>query len=408
MLFCAQLASGFGDWAGRLALSVVVYERSNSALWAASVTAVSLLPWVGLGQMIATLADRYGRIAMMIACDVVRALLFLALLVEMPLSVVLLIAFLSGLLAPPFAAARSTAMVELIDPATYGKALKLWGATYQFEAIFGFALGGVLVATAGVNTAIALNAVTFLVSAAFLVPLCGSTASVVHGAPQAGLAGLRAGMKVWREDAQLRRALMLFVTVGSFSVLPEALAVAFVAETELPDVFVGLLIAAGAASSLVVMAMLPDLDSDEELLVSAGRRTAKYGAAAALMFAVVAAASGAIGVFDIDGWSVGALAVLAVAAYAVAGGLDSIGVPTNQVVGRRLPAESRTAAMSVGMGAAYSGQALVILVVGAVATVAPVAVVLAISMSCAAAVSVALARGREVVQPESSDASYVV
>lgn len=393
LLFCAQLASGFGDWAGRLALSVVVYDRSNSALWAASVTAVSLVPWVGPGQVIATFADRIGRVAMMVGCDVSRAFLFLVLLVDMPLPVVLCVAFLAGLLAPPFAAARSAAMVEVVEPEMYGKALKLWGATHQFEAIVGFALGGVLVAAAGVETAIVLNAATFLVSAAFLLPLWSSTASVVHGSPQAGLSGLRAGADVWRRDPYLRRALVMFVSIGAFSVLPEALAVAFVAETDLPDAFVGLLIAGGAAWSLVVMARLPDLDSDDELLVSAGRRTSKYGAGAAVLFLVVAAASGAIAFFDADGWSTTAVAVVALVSYAVAGGLDSIGVPTNQVVGRRLPGEGRTTAMSVGMGAAYSAQAVLILAVGAVATFVPVAVVLSVSMAGAALLSLWLARG---------------
>lgn len=46
-LMWAQLVSGLGDWAGRLALSVLVYDRSQSALWTAMVTVVSLLPWIG-------------------------------------------------------------------------------------------------------------------------------------------------------------------------------------------------------------------------------------------------------------------------------------------------------------------------------------------------------------------------
>ena len=53
-VFVAQAASGFGDWAGRLALAVLVYQRSESAAWAAAVTIVSLLPWMGPGQLLAT------------------------------------------------------------------------------------------------------------------------------------------------------------------------------------------------------------------------------------------------------------------------------------------------------------------------------------------------------------------
>lgn len=397
LLFMSQLASGFGDWAGRLALSVLVYERSNSALWAAAVTAVSLLPWVGPGQVIATFADRLGRVTMMVGCDVARAVLYMVLLISMPLPVVLLVAFLAGLLAPPFTAARSAAMVDVIDPDTYGKALKLWGATHQFEAIVGFALGGVIVAAAGVDVAIIVNAATFVVSASFLLPLWSSAASTVHGAPRAVGAGLREGVRVWRTDPMLYRSLTMFVTIAAFSVVPEALAVAFVDEVGLPDVYVGLVIAAGAAWSLVVMARLPDLDSDEELLTSASARTARYGAGAAVLFAVVAVVTGAVDVFD-GGAGTTVVAAIALLAYAVAGGLDSIGVPTNQVVGRRLPLEGRTAAMSVGMGAAYSAQALAMLTVGAIATVVPVAIVLSGAMAVAAGVSLWFARAEQPVE----------
>lgn len=44
-VFAAQLVSGLGDWAGRLALSVLVVERSDSALLAALTIAVTLGPW---------------------------------------------------------------------------------------------------------------------------------------------------------------------------------------------------------------------------------------------------------------------------------------------------------------------------------------------------------------------------
>ena len=101
-----------GDWAGRLALTVIVYEQSNSPLWSSLVTAVSLLPWVGPGQLLATFADRLGRIAVMVGSDLLRAGLYLVLLVSLPLPVLLLVAFAAGLLTPPFVAARFRAMTE--------------------------------------------------------------------------------------------------------------------------------------------------------------------------------------------------------------------------------------------------------------------------------------------------------
>src|SRR5689334_10495510 len=79
-LWTAEVLSGMGDWAARLALSVLVLERTGSATVMALVTAASLVPWIGPGQVLATFGDRFGRRPVMIASDVVRATAFLALL----------------------------------------------------------------------------------------------------------------------------------------------------------------------------------------------------------------------------------------------------------------------------------------------------------------------------------------
>src|SRR5688500_5699655 len=83
-LWIADMISLLGDWAGRLALTVLVFERTGSDAWAAAVTAVSLAGFVGLGQVLATLADRYGRITLMLVADFARALLFFSMLLSMP------------------------------------------------------------------------------------------------------------------------------------------------------------------------------------------------------------------------------------------------------------------------------------------------------------------------------------
>lgn len=391
LLFGAQVASGFGDWAGRLAITVIVFERSDSVMWAAMVTAVSLLPWVGPGQLLATLADRLGRLTVMIVADLVRAAIYLVLLATLPLPVTLLLAFAAGMVTPAFAAARSAAMVDIIEPAMYGRALKLWGATVQFEAMIGFAVGGIIVGTVGVPAAIVFNAATFIVSALLLLPLRSTAAAEPRHEARVGIGGLVDGVRVWRSDPHLTKALLLFVVVGAFSILPEALAVPLVAESDLPDVFVGLLIAAGAGISMIVMATLPDLDDDEALIRTAGVRTARYALLASALFAVVA-------ILTSSGWSdarvaVAALpAIAALAAYAVAGGVDAVGVPTNQVVGRRLPAEGRAGAMAVGMGAGYGAQALMIAIVGSIASALSVAAVLSGALFVAGALSVWIIR----------------
>ena len=113
-LFGSQLVSGLGDWAGRLALAVVVFDRSGSTLWTAAVTVVALLPWLGPGQMLATLADRLGRVRIMVAADLVRAVLFAVMAAPLPTWALLVAAFLAGSCVPPFVAARGAAVVDVV------------------------------------------------------------------------------------------------------------------------------------------------------------------------------------------------------------------------------------------------------------------------------------------------------
>src|SRR3546814_511859 len=88
-LWVADMISLLGDWAGRLALAVLVLDRTGSPGWAAAVTAVSLAGFVGIGQVLATYADRFGRISVMLVADVARAALFGAMLLSVPIGGVL-------------------------------------------------------------------------------------------------------------------------------------------------------------------------------------------------------------------------------------------------------------------------------------------------------------------------------
>ena len=59
LLWGAEVFSQLGDWAGRLSLSVIVAEQTHSTLLTALVTTASVLPYIGIGQVLATYANRF-------------------------------------------------------------------------------------------------------------------------------------------------------------------------------------------------------------------------------------------------------------------------------------------------------------------------------------------------------------
>ena len=142
-LWTAQLLSVVGDQLARVALTVLVYDRTRSAFLAAVTFVVSIVPTFIGGVTLAWLADRYPRRAVMIACDVLRGLLVLVMVVPgLPLAGMVALLFLVTLIGAPFASARAATYPDVLTGDRYvlGTAVAL--TTYQFAQVLGFAAGG--------------------------------------------------------------------------------------------------------------------------------------------------------------------------------------------------------------------------------------------------------------------------
>jgi len=80
VLWFAQLLSIAGDQLARVALTVLVFDRTHSALWTGVTYAATYLPWI-LGITIAGLADKYPRRTLMILSDLGRAALVMVMVI---------------------------------------------------------------------------------------------------------------------------------------------------------------------------------------------------------------------------------------------------------------------------------------------------------------------------------------
>ncbi|MEO6318740.1 MAG: MFS transporter [Acidimicrobiales bacterium] len=340
-LWLADMISLLGDWAGRLALTVLVLDRTGSPAWAAAVTAVSLAGFVGIGQVLATLADRHGRIAVMLVADVARAALFFAMLISMPVGGLLVLAFLAGLATPPFEAARAAATPDLVPEETYGDALALAGISVQASLVVGYALGGVLLTLVSPETAIAINAVTFLISALLLLGLRNTPAAQPAEGHTSMKRSLGEGAAVLFGDRMVRRALVIVSVTGALGTVDEALVVPYGDGIGLGDGVFGLLAAAVPIGTLVATAAISSGTHDHHaLLRNAGWCGMVTSALAAPLFWFEAS---------------GAFAFLA---FMVAGGMFAVSIPTNAVIGLRLRRDTRASAMGIAVGILMGSQAL--------------------------------------------------
>lgn len=340
-LWLADVISLLGDWAGRLALTVLVLDRTGSPAWAAAVTAVSLAGFVGIGQVLATFADRYGRVSVMLVADVARAVLFTAMLLSVPVGGLLVLAFLAGLATPPFEAARSAAIPDLVPEDKYGDALALAGISVQSSLVAGYALGGLLLSVVEPEVALVINALSFLVSGVLVVGLRQTPAARPAAAHLSVGRSLGDGAYALYGDRMVRRALILLAVTGALGTVAEALVVPYAVSVDFSDSMLGILAATIPIGTLLGTAAISNGTRDHHRLLrnAAWCATLTAALAAPLFWLEVG----------------GAAAFLA---FVLAGGMFAVSIPTNTVLGTRLPREARASAMGIAVGVLMGGQAI--------------------------------------------------
>jgi MFS family permease len=217
LLWSGMCISLLGDGAFLVALAWQVYELSDTA------TAMSL---VGIAMTVPTIvfllvggvaSDRLDRRRIMLAADVVRgaavgvlAVLSISGALELWHIVVLVVFYGSG--AAFFAPAFDAIVPELLPPERLGQANALDQVVRPIALrLAGPALGGVLVGALGPGTAFALDAASFMVSAAALLSMRPPA-----GRPATTGVSLRGDLREgWRF---VRRRSWLWATFGSAAI----------------------------------------------------------------------------------------------------------------------------------------------------------------------------------------------
>ena len=165
-LWTAQVLSVAGDQLARVALTLLVFQRTGSALLAAITFAVSIVPAFIGGLTLSGLADRLPRRQVMIASDLSRAVLVAIMAIPgMPVFLMICIFGAVTMIGAPFNAARAALYPDILigDLYVLGTAVTL--TTLQFAQVIGFAAGGAIVELFGVRTSLLVDSATFLVSA---------------------------------------------------------------------------------------------------------------------------------------------------------------------------------------------------------------------------------------------------
>lgn len=370
-LWFAQLLSIGGDQFARVAISVLVYERTRSALLSAVAYAVSVVPMFIGGVALGWLADRYPRRRVMVGCDLVCLALVLVMAVPgVRLLVLVVLLFLVTLVSAPFFSARMATNREVLgrDRFALGNAVTI--TTQQAAQVIGFGAGGVVAGLAGPRIALLIDAATFGASA-LLIRIAVRPRPAPGGHRPGPQAGMWSGVRVVSCD-RVARAAVLLAWLVAFIAVPEGVSAPLGRAFGGGAATVGLLLAAmtaGAAVGPVLYARL--LSPARQMRVAA---------------VLAVAACAVLVLFALSPSLIPALVILG-----ACGLCSCYVVAASAALASALPDEQRGRAFGVSNGGMCLGQGVMYVVGGAAAGAIGAAHIIAICGAAGAAVAVVLA-----------------
>ena len=230
-LYLSTVVNWVGDYLSRAAVTVLVYQESNSVLLSAASFAIGYLPWL-FGPLLTTLADRYPYRRVMLVSDLSRMVLVGLLLVPgMPIPVMLVLLFLSSLGAPPTQGARSALLPLVVGRQRLALALAATQTTSQAAQVIGYLAGATVAVALSPRLALAADVLTFAASAALILSgVRRRPAADVPADERALLRDTAEGFRMVFGRPALRSIAIVVYTMTVFAIVPEGLAAAWAAE----------------------------------------------------------------------------------------------------------------------------------------------------------------------------------
>jgi predicted MFS family arabinose efflux permease len=226
LLLGANLVSQSGDWILGLGIAYSVYDLTGSTMASAGTLLAAFLPQVLLGPLAGVFVDRWDRRRTMIGSNLAMAAAVLPLVLVTGAEQVWLLyplLVVQSMVEVFFAPAEQAFIPRLVDDDELVTANALNGQVANLARLGGSALGGLAAAAGGIPAVAALDAATFVVSAALLTTIRSSGRVAEQVQPGDGLqlvvierkwqrfrADLMGGVRVVRSS----RVLVLIVVFG--------------------------------------------------------------------------------------------------------------------------------------------------------------------------------------------------
>jgi predicted MFS family arabinose efflux permease len=168
LLWFAGLISLTGTWMLNIALPIVIYDMTGSALAVGGILFARTIPGLFLSMIAGVFVDRWERRQTLVIVNLLLAISILPLFMvgsgEL-LWLVYVVSFFQSVLAQFFVPAESAMLPLLSDPKLLVSANALNALNNNFARLIGSAAGGVMVTVVGFGSVVIIDIVSFLLAA---------------------------------------------------------------------------------------------------------------------------------------------------------------------------------------------------------------------------------------------------
>ena len=226
LLWLGQIVSLTGDWFNLIASAALIGELTQSGTAIGSLFVVRMLAPFLVSPIAGVVADRYNRKAILLATDLLRAVVVLGFLLVRSAEHVWLLYLLTAVqlgISGFYFPTRNAILPDLVSRAELGAANAISAATWSTMLALGAALGGLVAGVWGNQPAFVIDALTFVVSAYFISRIVYQPATSPESSDKTVLGALRQyldGLRYMRQQLDVliialhKPAIALLITTG--------------------------------------------------------------------------------------------------------------------------------------------------------------------------------------------------
>lgn len=210
LYFSGQLVSLIGNWMTQTATVWLVYQLTGSPVWLGAVAFASQLPIVLISPIAGVWVDRWDRLALLKATQVLAmlqtcALAALTLTHHISIPILVALAVIQGFINAFDTPTRQSLAVQLVDRREHLSAvIGMNSSMFNLARLIGPSLGGFVIAWVGAGMCFLLDALSYLAVLAALAAIRLKPPVIAEAAPESAWKSFQGGLRYVRGFRPIR------------------------------------------------------------------------------------------------------------------------------------------------------------------------------------------------------------